>query len=450
MDGVSEAVLLHVAGDRALEKAAVAKLRASGKFRRAEHRPAEVHLLGGKKVRVRSAYVRRDLKGRPGRRRGSGKRGPTGTGHYPMLAMLGVLEGASPAAAEEITRQVTASDSVRAARAALDRRGLDLGHKQTLRIFNGVMERAVWHHRKWLTDAADGAPSRGFLGGRRVVITTDGGRIRERVPATAGRKNKKTGHRRFKAPWREPKLITIYVVDEEGEPVSEIRPIHDGTMKDADATFRMLVGYLKSLGAHEAAEVILLGDGALWIWNRAEALSKELGLAPGTLRQVVDWYHAVETLGKIIKTRKSLSEKAKKHWLKESKRLLWMGDIGALTTRIEKLGVGRNAKEVRKHRDYFTKNANRMQYKAFREAKLPIGSGAVESAVRRIVNMRMKGNSKYWLGSNAEGMLLARSYLKAGRFDDLMRWSHRQAILWWGPDLLPQRAGPFFSEAPAS
>ena len=437
MDHISGAALKEITGDRALEREAVKRLRASGRYRKPERRGVTVKLLAGSHARVRTAYVRRDLSGRRGRRRGTGKRGKNGTGHYPVLAMLGILGGVSPAAADEIALQVSASDSVRAARAALDRRGLDFGHKETLRIFNHTMKRALAHQRDWLHEAAKGDAVRGPFRGRRVVITTDGGRIRLRVPARAGRKNAKTGHRRFAAPWKEPKLLTIYVVDDDGEVIAKQRPIHDATLGDADAIFEMLVGYLKALGGHEAQEIIVLGDGALWIWNRADSLANRLGIAADKLKQVVDWYHAVETLGKIAAARKTWNgEETKKKWLKKSKNLLWRGDIDALVSRIDELGVGRSAKGVRKHRDYFARNAHRMQYESFRKQKLPIGSGAVESAVRRIVNLRMKGNSKYWLADNAEGMLLARSYLKAGRLDELLRWSHRQSIQWWDDSLV--------------
>ncbi len=96
-------------------------------------------LLGGGKARVKVPYLKQDLRGRPGRTRGSGKRGPGGTGLYPTLAALGIWFGVTPALAGEIVRQVADSDAVRPAREALARRGIDLGHKQTLRIVGKVL-----------------------------------------------------------------------------------------------------------------------------------------------------------------------------------------------------------------------------------------------------------------------------------------------------------------------
>src|SRR5882724_8502533 len=50
---------------------------------------------------------------------------------------------------------------------------------------------------------------------------------------------------------------------------------------------------------------------------------------------------------------------------------------------------------------------------------LPIGSGAIESAVRRVVNLRLKGPSLFWCRASAEAILLLRSYYKAGRWNML-------------------------------
>ena len=49
--------------------------------------------------------------------------------------------------------------------------------------------------------------------------------------------------------------------------------------------------------------------------------------------------------------------------------------------------------------------------------QLPIGSGAMESAIRRVVNLRLKWASIYWNVKTAEAMLMLRSYYKSGRWN---------------------------------
>ena len=58
-----------------------------------------------------------------------------------------------------------------------------------------------------------------------------------------------------------------------------------------------------------------------------------------------------------------------------------------------------------------------MHYDLLAEKKLPKGSGATESAIRQVVNMRLKGAGMFWLEENAEALLHLRCYLKAGRWN---------------------------------
>jgi hypothetical protein len=52
---------------------------------------------------------------------------------------------------------------------------------------------------------------------------------------------------------------------------------------------------------------------------------------------------------------------------------------------------------------------------------LLIGSGAIESAIRRVLNQRIKGPAIYWKEESAQAIILLRSYFKAGRWNTLKR-----------------------------
>jgi hypothetical protein len=450
-DDISTVILLHILGDPAFQaRASVAARSGAGrKLRNGGRRHQTIKLLGGGSVRVAELeYLKPDRRGRrPGRRRKTGRRGKGGAGVFPALAALGIWWGVSPALAEEVCRQVADSDSVRAARQALARRDIDPGHKQTLKLFNKFSGRAVEQRNRWLEEALEKASAtKGVLGGKRVVVATDGGRLRERVSAPAGRR-RANGHRGYKAPWREPKLLVIYVIGDDGKVEGEFRPIYDGTMKDADAIFEMIAGYLKALGVEHARQLIFVADGAKWIWNRTEELARQMGLAPDKVEEVVDWFHAVEVLWEIAKMPAKWSHAQRDTWVRKAKKLLHGGEIERLVALMRTLVKGRRAKKVSKHLDYFIRNAHRMQYAGFVSRNVPIGSGAIESAVRRIVNMRMKSNGTFWLEVNAEGMLLIRSYLKARRFEEMVHSSLSQAAPWWPPSLPDNSYATFIPEA---
>ena len=80
---------------------------------------------------------------------------------------------------------------------------------------------------------------------------------------------------------------------------------------------------------------------------------------------------------------------------------------------------GERRKNLDKEINYFIKanEAERLNYHKIASLKLPIGSGAVESLIRQAVNLRMKGNSKFWLKENAEIMLHARCQWIAGSWN---------------------------------
>ncbi|MFQ5616828.1 MAG: ISLre2 family transposase, partial [Anaerolineales bacterium] len=61
---------------------------------------------------------------------------------------------------------------------------------------------------------------------------------------------------------------------------------------------------------------------------------------------------------------------------------------------------------------------SRLAYRRFRLRKLPIGSGAVESLIRQVVNLRLKGAGKFWLLETAEAFLHARCQWAAQHWDN--------------------------------
>ena len=74
-------------------------------------------------------------------------------------------------------------------------------------------------------------------------------------------------------------------------------------------------------------------------------------------------------------------------------------------------GVLRKAERV-------TKLDWHLDFARFRRRGVPLGSGAIESAIRRVINLRLKGNSISWYEENAEGMLLLRCLVLSNRWDD--------------------------------
>jgi hypothetical protein len=80
--------------------------------------------------------------------------------------------------------------------------------------------------------------------------------------------------------------------------------------------------------------------------------------------------------------------------------------------------------------NYFRTHSSRMDYAAYRKSCIPCGSGAVESAVRRIVNLRLKGNGIFWCPANAEAVLHLRAQLLSGTWREFVATVLRHETLW--------------------
>jgi hypothetical protein len=69
---------------------------------------------------------------------------------------------------------------------------------------------------------------------------------------------------------------------------------------------------------------------------------------------------------------------------------------------------------LKKLNDYFGDHS-KFQYKTFSDNDLPTGSGTVESAIRRVINLRIKGTGLFWKRDNAENVILLRSLVLTGK-----------------------------------
>jgi len=131
----------------------------------------------------------------------------------------------------------------------------------------------------------------------------------------------------------------------------------------------------------------------------------------------------VKHLSKVAELRKGWSKEERQRWIKKQRGLLLKGQVEKVIESVKKICRGRNSKEIRRERNYFIRNSKRMNYKKLKEANWPIGSGAVESAVRRIINLRFKGASIYWLKETVEAMIRLRAFFKAGRWQLIKKLS---------------------------
>jgi hypothetical protein len=324
-----------------------------------------------------------------------------------------VQDRCTAAVASEVSKLVAMLGSLEEVEQVLSDRGRPLDFKTIRTIAYRFAARARAAQR------AGGLNWGETVAGRRVVLSTDGGRIRIRT-TKRGPKTAK-GRNRYRTDWREPKLLIIYVADEKGQMDRESLAVIDGTLGGPDAIFKLMESYLRELKITTADKVLFVADGARWIWNRAGAMLRRLGVESERVNELVDFYHAVEHLGKIAALRRRCTASERQAWIGRQRRRLLKGGIEEVQAAIDTACGPRPGKALRRERDYFRRNGakGRMDYARVAALKLPIGSGAIESAIRRVVNLRLKGPTIYWHKASAEAVLFLRSYYKAGRWNHL-------------------------------
>jgi len=258
------------------------------------------------------------------------------------------------------------------------------------------------------------------LAGMRVVVQLDGGRSRMREKT--GKVSVK-GYEKYDTPWREPKLIAIHVLDEKGQIAKTVRkPLYRAAIQDATACFKDLVETLRILKVGQAKEVQFLADGAEFIWKRIRGAFRKAGVAAKKITYTLDYYHGVEHLKQLSELLPLTKTERNKHF-EEWKTWLWEGLANSIARdfkkQIRRAGLVLN-EAMKTAVNYFIKHHDRMQYKRFKRRKLLCGSGLVESAIRRVINLRFKGPSAFWCAENLDKMFVLRCALLSGRWHNLM------------------------------
>lgn len=190
--------------------------------------------------------------------------------------------------------------------------------------------------------------------------------------------------------WKEVKLCRLFseshslsVCEGRRELSASHYAGHIGGVKDF---FKKLDAMADSL-----ERAVFIADGAKWIWNWVS------GHYPDAV-EILDFYHGKEKIAHFA--RESFAKGDCKAWVDEQDRLLLEDENGVSQVRknVEALAV-KGLKAVQSQRrllTYLENNSHRMKYKSYLEAGYLIGSEAIESAHRAVIQSRMKLSGQRW------------------------------------------------------
>jgi hypothetical protein len=251
-----------------------------------------------------------------------------------------------------------------------------------------------------------------------LIIEIDAWNIRERDDW--GR----TGKLRLKGQeperWHWVFTATIFRLDQRGQTHGARRVISQRgyvvTRQTLESFTQQL--YVEALlrGLLNAEKVLIIADGAIWIWNLAADRFKDA-------KQRVDLYHVKEHLHELARTLYGQGTPEAQHWLQPLLRFLESRKKGALDVLHELEDLRQRLKNLTllqqealdKDIGYFTNNHQRMDYKQAKAHGEPVGSGPVESTARQY-QTRFKCTGQFWTLEGDEPLLALVTLYRNGRW----------------------------------
>ncbi|WP_129669124.1 ISKra4 family transposase [Phytoactinopolyspora endophytica] len=255
----------------------------------------------------------------------------------------------------------------------------------------------------------------------KLYVAIDGTGVPMIPTETAGRTGKADDGR---ARTRETKLACVFTqtrLDDDGRPMrDDDSASHVATFDPAPEFGRLMAAEARRRGANHIRQLIVLGDGAPWIWNLANTWFPEA-------TQIVDLYHAREHVHDIANLLAPTLGEDHQGWLAERLDELDNGDIETLVANCyAPLPPNGKAHFLDKTLPYFKTNAHRMRYNVYRELGMFVGSGTVEAGCKAIIGQRLKLSGMRWSIPGATSILTLRCHDASGRNDQIWQRPHNQ------------------------
>jgi len=183
------------------------------------------------------------------------------------------------------------------------------------------------------------------------------------------------------------------------------------TRSGVEALREQLFAQAQRHGLAQAAKVLVVADGALWIWNLT-------GDRFAQAQQRLDYYHASQHLWAVAHALHPEEEAAARAWvqpllkkLKNGRAVALLKDLRALAKRLRK----KKRQAVQSEVSYLESHRGRMDYAAARRAGEPLGSGAMESTCRQYQG-RFKRPGQFWSCAGDEGLMCLETFWRNDRW----------------------------------
>ena len=166
----------------------------------------------------------------------------------------------------------------------------------------------------------------------------------------------------------------------------------------------------QKLGAAHIAKLIVIADGAEWIWNIVADRFKQAFA-------IVDFWHAADHLHKLCEFVHGKGDAATESFIALRHKLKRYG-VNCVIRHFENLTPSKaKRRSIDKRLRYFRDHQARMQYHLYRREGWPIGSGEVEGACKSLIKQRTDLSGQRWSPDGALNVLWVRALVKDGLHD---------------------------------
>jgi hypothetical protein len=219
--------------------------------------------------------------------------------------------------------------------------------------------------------------------------------------------------------WKEVKTMSVSAVTSEVNPESGEREValtqHSCRAGLWDAATFTQHHWAEACrrGVDQARTVVCVSDGAAWIWAMVFQCF-------ATRIEILDWWHALQRLWTIAQHHFATATAATA-WVETQQAALAQSRLRHIVQQVRALYPrGQPLPDpIRQAVAYLFHNRRRIDYAAFRQAGYPIGSGAIESACKVVVQQRIKQAGMRWSREDAQAMLALRCLLLSQRWHEL-------------------------------
>lgn len=229
--------------------------------------------------------------------------------------------------------------------------------------------------------------------------------------------------------WKELKLGSVYTTSSrvplkrpEQVEVRAVAHSFVADLSDAASFGPRLWAEAAQRGVMQAAEVVVVGDGAHWIWKLADEYFPQAV-------QILDWYHASQYVWAAAHAVYGEGDTLATSWARSQLDRLWEGQVEQVISALQShLSAGET---VARCLTYFREQQERMHYDEYRERGLQIGSGTIESGCKAVIGARLKQAGMIWEREGAVAVATVRAWQRSGRWEEAigLRVAHQRSYI---------------------